>query len=344
MSVNLLISVLLIAGVVILGVLPPLLRHRQARGRGLLVTALLALVCSGVGGALYLGSDNRDRAQRIALHETNPQAAMRGLAEDMRERLQAEGESADPRNYFLLGRALSAAGEWGEAVVAYVEANKRSEEVDPNLLVAEAEARLNDPERDAAGHDLARKRIDQALAVAPQHPSANFFAGALALGAGNEAEALPHLRVVLASDLLQGAARERLAQRVERIAAQTEGSSGRSEKQNAGSINVTVRPGTERDLRGGTLFVFVRRPDGPPMPLAARRIDAPQWPVTVALTDDDRLAGGPSLFGHEALEIAARWSAEGDALSDRDGPQASQRIDPANQTELELQLRAQPPD
>lgn len=337
MTYALLLPVLIAAGIVALGLLPPLLR-RSATPRRLAVgtATALALIAAAFGGLSYLASDNRDTAERIALYEVDPRAAMRGYARELRERIRSEGEAAQAQSYFRLGRALSGAGDRQQAIAAYAEANRRSDDDNPDFLVAEAEARLNDPERSAESHHIAEQRIEQALAVAPRHPAANFYAGALALGAGNEVEALPHLRVVLDSDLLAGDARERLAQRIESLAASQGGDSGDSA---VPSLRVTVRPAAdEAPPEGGTLFVFLRQPDGPPMPLAARRLNAPQWPVTVHLRDSDRLSDGPSLFSYDALVVAARWSASGDALRGRDGPQAQQRIDPGRDRELELRL------
>lgn len=342
MTTQWLLPVLIAAGAVALGLLPPLLRRSPAsKGRiAAGVVAAVAVVSGGFGGLAYLGGDNRDLAERIALYESDPQAAMRGFARELRERVYSEGEAADAQSYFRLGRALSGAGDRKEAIAAYAEANRRSDDDNPNFLVAEAEARLNDRQRSAESHSIAEQRIEDALAVAPRHPAANFYAGALALGAGNEAEALPHLRVVLESDLLEGAARERLAQRIESIdASRGSDQPGTDAEGDIPSLQVTVRPADDAvPPEGGTLFVFLRRPDGPPMPLAARRLDAPQWPVTVHLRDSDRLSGGPSLFSYDALMVAARWSASGDALSDRDGPQAQQRIDPGADRALELRL------
>lgn len=348
MTTPLLLPVLIAAGAVALGLLPPLLRRSPAsKGRVAAgAVAALVVVAAGFGGLAYLGSDNRDLAERIALHESDPQAAMRGFARELRERIRNDGEAADAQSYFRLGRALSGAGDREEAIAAYAEANHRSDDDNPDFLVAEAEARLNDRQRSAESHGIAERRIEEALAVAPRHSAANFYAGALALGAGNEAEALPHLRVVLESDLLEGAARQRLAQRIESIdAKQGSEQPGADSEANVPSLRVTVHPADDgAPPEGGTLFVFLRRPDGPPMPVAARRLDAPQWPVTVHLRDSDRLSGGPSLFSYDALVVAARWSASGDALSDRDGPQAQQRIDPEADRELELQLSGTAPD
>lgn len=338
MTESLLLPVIIVAGAVVLGLLPTLLRRRQGPRGVVGIGAALGIGVAAVAWLLYMGGENQERAQRIALHESDPQAAMGELAADMRERLQAEGEGAEPRNYFLLGRTLSAAGDWDGAVAAFAEANRRSNVSNADLLVAEAEARLNHPERDRASHAAAEDRIEAALALAPRHAGANFFAGALAIGAGNEVEALPHLRVVLQSDLLQGQARERLAQRVETISARQQETFSADASDSGGQISVTVTPEPGRVLEGGTLFVFVRESGGPPMPLAARRIDAPRWPATVTIGDADRLAGGASLFSRDTLDIAARWSQQGDALSDRDGPQASRRIDPAQVRNLDLQL------
>lgn len=343
MSYALLLPVLVVAGFITLGLLPPLLRRSGTPRRMAAGTATaLALIAAAFGGLFHLASDNRDTAERIALYESDPRAAMRAYARELREGIRSEGEAAQAQSYFRLGRALSGAGDRRQAIAAYAEANRRSDDDNPDFLVAEAEARLNDPERSAESHHIAEQRIEQALAIAPRHAVANFYAGALALGAGEEAEALPHLRVVLESDLLSGAARERLAQRIESLAASQRGD---PEDSAVRSLRVTVRPAeAETPPEGGTLFVFLRRPEGPPMPLAARRLNAPQWPVTVHLRDSDRLSEGPSLFSYDALIVAARWSASGDALRERDGPQAQQRIDPAADRALELRLSGETPE
>lgn len=344
MTTTLLLPVLIIAGAVALGLIPILLRRRAAPARVAGVSAAIALIAAGFGGLAYLASDNRDTAKRVALYESNPHAAMRSFAGDLRERIRSQGESAQAELHFRLGRALSAAGDRQDAIAAYAEANRRSKDDDPGFLVAEAEARLNDSQRSVDSHRIAERRIEQALTVAPRHPAANFYAGALALGEGNEVEALPHLRIVLDSGLLEGGARERLAQRIESIAASRDESASDTDE-DAPSLRVTVHPPEDgAPPEGGTLFVFLRRPDGPPMPLAARRLNAPQWPVTVQLRDSDRLSGGPSLFSYEALVVSARWSASGDALSGRDGPQAQQNIDPGSDRALELRLGGRAPD
>ncbi len=59
------------------------------------------------------------------------------------------------------------------------------------------------------------------------------------------------------------------------------------------------------------LFVIVRRPQGPPRPIAVKRIDGPQFPVTFQMTNDDVMVQGTELKG--MVDIVARVDKDGRA-------------------------------
>ena len=59
------------------------------------------------------------------------------------------------------------------------------------------------------------------------------------------------------------------------------------------------------------LFVIVRRPSGPPRPLAAKRIDNPSFPVSFEITDADVMMQGTELRG--MVDIIARLDRDGQA-------------------------------
>lgn len=59
------------------------------------------------------------------------------------------------------------------------------------------------------------------------------------------------------------------------------------------------------------LFVIVRRPTGPPRPLAARRIDNPTFPVTFEITNADVMMQGTELRG--MVDVIARLDRDGQA-------------------------------
>jgi cytochrome c-type biogenesis protein CcmH len=59
------------------------------------------------------------------------------------------------------------------------------------------------------------------------------------------------------------------------------------------------------------LFVIVRRPTGPPRPIAAKRIDAPKFPVQFEITSADVMVQGTELKG--MVDVIARLDRDGQA-------------------------------
>jgi cytochrome c-type biogenesis protein CcmH len=59
------------------------------------------------------------------------------------------------------------------------------------------------------------------------------------------------------------------------------------------------------------LFVIVRRPQGAPRPLAVKRFDGPQFPVSFEITDKDMMVQGSELRG--MVDVLARVDRDGKA-------------------------------
>jgi cytochrome c-type biogenesis protein CcmH len=78
----------------------------------------------------------------------------------------------------------------------------------------------------------------------------------------------------------------------------------------AGRVNIAsaladqVRP-------SDVLFVIVRRPQGPPRPIAAKRIDHPIFPVSFEITNADVIVQGAELRG--MVDVVARLDRDGQA-------------------------------
>src|SRR5437879_7570228 len=56
------------------------------------------------------------------------------------------------------------------------------------------------------------------------------------------------------------------------------------------------------------LFIIVRRPQGPPRPIAVKRIDQPRFPVSFEITNDDVMVEGSELKGMVELVVRDRKS------------------------------------
>ena len=75
---------------------------------------------------------------------------------------------------------------------------------------------------------------------------------------------------------------------------------------------VTIEAGLASQVRPtDVLFVIVRRPQGPPRPIAVKRIDSPQFPMTFEITNQDVMVEGSELRG--MVNVIARLDKDGQA-------------------------------
>ena len=93
------------------------------------------------------------------------------------------------------------------------------------------------------------------------------------------------------------------------------------------------------------VFVAVVEADGPPMPIAARKLVASQLPIDILIDDKDALMGGRSLSSAKKIRVIARLSSSGSATPQAGDWQAiSEIIDTAGKPpSLELNISQQLP-
>lgn len=76
------------------------------------------------------------------------------------------------------------------------------------------------------------------------------------------------------------------------------------------AVSVTITPQLAQQVRG-TLFVFARAVNGPPLPLAVARFDNPTLPLSVTLDDSMAMAAGMNLSSFKQVQVFARITASG---------------------------------
>ncbi len=84
--------------------------------------------------------------------------------------------------------------------------------------------------------------------------------------------------------------------------------------QGGGSIagQVQIAPNLADQVRPtDVLFVIVRRPSGPPRPVAVKRFDQPKFPVSFEITSADVMVKGTELRG--MVDVIARLDRDGQA-------------------------------
>lgn len=81
---------------------------------------------------------------------------------------------------------------------------------------------------------------------------------------------------------------------------------------------VTIAPALAAKVSAtDVLFVIVRRPQGPPRPIAVKRIDGPRFPMSFEITNNDVMVEGSELRG--MVDVVARLDKDGRAGPPQNG-------------------------
>ncbi|WP_427983058.1 c-type cytochrome biogenesis protein CcmI [Agarivorans sp.] len=103
-------------------------------------------------------------------------------------------------------------------------------------------------------------------------------------------------------------------------------------------ITVDVQEGVEVP-DSSFLFVFAKAVNGPPMPLAAKKIAHPRFPLTLTLSDSDSMMEGLKLSQQGAFYITARLSYDNNAqTTDGDWQGESDPISSEQQETIQLHI------
>jgi cytochrome c-type biogenesis protein CcmH len=78
-------------------------------------------------------------------------------------------------------------------------------------------------------------------------------------------------------------------------------------------VEIAIDPQLSEGLNGNeTVFVVARAANGPPTPLAVRRMTVADLPVRIGLSDSDAMVDGMNLSTFPEIVITARVSMTGD--------------------------------
>ncbi|MGA0344654.1 MAG: c-type cytochrome biogenesis protein CcmI [Arenicellales bacterium] len=297
------------------------------------ISALLPIAALGL--YLNLGSPNAPSPPDQVTQTATPASSapdIETMLGEMRAKLADRPD--DQRGWGLLANALMATGRYDEAVPAYRHLLGLSPN-DPETII-----RLADAIAMTQGGALAGEPeglISQALQIQPNHPQGLWLFGIskeqqgafdqalvvfqrLAPMVANEPEVLSEVNAVIA--------------RIEsQIVGNTPGSGSFTLK-----ARIEIAPQWASAVTpGDTLFLFARVPDGPPMPIAARRTQSFSLPLQWELSDLDLLMSGQSLSDYPVLQIGVRISKSGSAnRSPGDLSGLSERFAPKNAGEITI--------
>ena len=273
-----------------------------------IVCALIPILAVGI--YLMIGSPDAVNVDSLPLADTTASSEMQPDVDTMLAQMkeQLKDRPDDVRGWTLLANALMGTARYAEAVEAYRVLISLQPD-NPEILIRLADAIAMTQNGVLAGE--AEQLITRALVLSPDQPQGLWLYGIAAEQRGKFDEAL-----VIFNRLLSMVANEpEVRIEVEAVIARI-----RQAQDQIPAIDpvIEVKVDVPAELIASirpndTLFVFVKDPNGPPMPIAARRLSALPLPRVITVNDGDRLMEGNSLSSYPQLVIGAHISKSGNA-------------------------------
>jgi cytochrome c-type biogenesis protein CcmH len=262
------------------------------------------------------GAGQADPAPPGQQHD--PAAMVSALEEKLKQNPEdGPGWAMLGRSYVALGRNQEGAQALGKAAQLI--------SGDARLLADYAEAVALTQGRNMAG--IPSSLVARALALNAKDQKALMLAGVAASQQQDFAQAADYWRQLLAVIPADSDLARQVAAAIDKAeAAATEGSGGKAAIARqlnqgqagpgpsiAGTVSISA-PLAAKVSPGDTVFIFAQAPQGPPMPLAIRRLTAGELPYRFTLDDSLSMAAGDRLSSHAEVMITARVSKSGQAM------------------------------
>lgn len=238
------------------------------------------------------------------------------LLDRVRQRLRENPEDAE--GWFILGRTLLTMQKIDEAVTAF---QRTYELVDnePGVMFTLADALAMQNQGSMAGEP--EMLVKKGLAISPMDPTGLWLAGLAAeqnkqykLAHANWTKMLP----LIAADVESSKELRRLLGVLESRDPSIEPTALPEIAAAAASISLSVD--LDAALLGKTspddiVFVYAKAMQGPPMPLAVKRLRVADLPASVSLNDSDAMIEAMKLSAFDQVVVGARISKSGNPIA-----------------------------
>lgn len=266
-----------------------------------------------------LAEARRDATTREELQERST-----ALILTLQDRVKEKPDNA--RNWFLLASTAVEQGLFDEGVRAFREVLKLEPEA-PQVKAELAQALFL-----RAGNTITpevREHTREALAMAPNMPTALGLAGIDAYQSGDYQKAIDYWQQALVQLNPDSAASQALSGGIARAQVALSKSGGAQTQPVASegpalSVKVALDGSKVSVDPNDTVFIYARAWQGPKMPLAIKKVKVADLPIEVVLDSTMAMSQGMDLSSFPQVEVVARVSSSGSAISKPGDWQASQ--------------------
>jgi cytochrome c-type biogenesis protein CcmH len=291
----------------------------KTRGKWMAIVVLLAIPAASVSLYLVYGEyrvvENPQLALAAPRQQTAaaPQMSLEEMTAAIKQRLQDNPEDAE--GWFMLGRTMMARQQYDQAVTAFQRSNDLLVD-EPGIMFALADALAMQNNGNLLGEPEAL--VQRGLELAPRFPNGLWLAGMAAeqrqdykAAHRNWSLLLPLIADNQASSRevrgLLATLEERDPQLAKTAAAD-----------NAAGIKLVVDISAELKARASpdtAVFIYAKAMQGPPMPLAVRKLQLSDLPVSLTLSDNDAMMPTMKLSSFDQVIVGARVSSSGNPVA-----------------------------
>ena len=287
--------------------MPPPVRRRHV------LPAILLLVI-GITASMFVYLNTSEGYHTLLAMEKINQNVEQLLTniEILEKRLEQTPDDLD--GWKLLAEAHRVLGQYTAAAEAYERLEELAELSDVEIILDYAESLIMSENN----YSKVQILLDRALSRDADNNKATFLYGVLNFNRNEYQQALIHWEGLYAasSDQMPTEMRDTLANMIVEARKRSAETMLEQNEQVDGSLHLIVR--LHADLAElvapeNIIFVYVRAVDGPPMPLAVKRITVADLPAELTLDDNDTMIEGMSLSQFDEVNIFARVSRSGEA-------------------------------
>lgn len=287
----------------------------SARPGGRWVAIAVALALPVLAGGLYWQLGARHLIDGVPAQAEDRGPSVEEMVTRLAERMEKNPD--DPTGWVMLGRSYLVMERYAEAVQAYAKAYALASD-QPELLADYAEALSM-----AAGASMAGRPVElirEALRLDPENTKALWLAGIAAYQGGERASAVAVWRRLASLLPPESDNASVVNDAIARVQGELQGNSAVPSVAAVSEAKVVVAVELAAGLSAqaapeDTVFVFARPDQGPPMPLAAVRLQVKDLPTTVTLDDTQAMMAERKLSSQQQVTVSARVSKSGNAVA-----------------------------
>ncbi|MCK5918357.1 MAG: c-type cytochrome biogenesis protein CcmI [Cocleimonas sp.] len=301
-----------------------------------LITLVVPIIAFGMyaqyGNSKALDPETAKTASNIP-KKANGEPDVDAMVSGLRKKLDANPDNAE--GWYMLGRSYMALNRFKDAVYSYEQLYKL-EPNDAKIMLFLADASAMAKNGDVSGRPA--ELIEKSLALIPNSVTGLWLGGMASSQQGNHTKAIERwtaLLPLLAKQPDQASeVRQLIAEAKKKLSPDAVASLPKVTKKieskvtqevatttpkavDAKSIVVTITLSEhlkEKANASDTVFVYAKAMAGPPMPLAAKRIQVKDLPITITLDDSTAMMPAMKLSGFPKVIIGVRISKSGNAI------------------------------